>query len=183
MLIRNFFRNIFSQLRSIYMIFLNIFSRRETRLYPELPLNLSARYRGRIILTKDLSGNERCVACNLCSTVCPVDCISLKKSETIEGRWYAKNFQINFSRCIFCGLCEEACPTLAIQLTPDVELSEFSRHDLLYQKKDLLINGPGKFANYNFYSKAGINIFHKKKDFEGYNKKNDCLVDIKSLLP
>lgn len=183
MKIKFFFINIFSQFRSIYMVFLNIFSSRETRLYPEEPLNLSSRYRGRIILTKDLNGNERCVACNLCAAVCPVDCISLEKSETKKGRWYAKNFQINFSRCIFCGLCEEACPTLAIQLTPDIELSEFVRHDLLYQKKDLLINGPGKFTNYNFYSKSGVNIFDRKNNSINLNKKNDCVVDITSLLP
>lgn len=75
---------------------------------------------------------------------CPVGCISLQKAETEDGRWYPEFFRINFSRCIFCGLCEEACPTTAIQLTPDFEMAEFKRQDLVYEKEDLLISGPGK---------------------------------------
>ncbi|MCX2955976.1 MAG: NADH-quinone oxidoreductase subunit NuoI, partial [Candidatus Portiera aleyrodidarum] len=128
----------------------------ETKMYPEEKLYLSPRYRGRIILTRNLDGEERCVACNLCAVACPVDCISLQKSENIPGRWYPEFFRINFSRCIFCGLCEEACPTGAIQLTSDFELSEFKRQHLVYEKKDLLISGPGKYPDYNFYHFSGV---------------------------
>ena len=67
----------------------------------------------------------------------------------VDGRWYPEFFRINFSRCIFCGLCEEACPTTAIQLTPDFELGEYKRQDLVYEKEDLLISGPGKYPEYN----------------------------------
>ena len=70
--------------------------------------------RGRIVLTRDPDGEERCVACNLCAVACPVGCISLQKAEHEDGRWYPEFFRINFSRCIFCGMCEEACPTTAI---------------------------------------------------------------------
>jgi NADH-quinone oxidoreductase subunit I len=31
-------------------------------------------------------------------------------------------------------MCEEACPTTAIQLTPDFELAEYHRQDLVYEK-------------------------------------------------
>lgn len=48
----------------------------------------TARYRGRIVLTRDPDGEERCVACNLCAVACPVGCISLQKAETKDGRWY-----------------------------------------------------------------------------------------------
>ncbi|VFP81029.1 NADH-quinone oxidoreductase subunit I [Buchnera aphidicola (Cinara kochiana kochiana)] len=179
--IKNIFLNFFSYIRSIFLIFTNIFAARETRLYPEQPLNLSLRYRGRIILTRDPDGLERCVACNLCSAVCPVNCISLKKSEDIDGRWYAKFFRINFSRCIFCGLCEEACPTAAIQLIPDIELSEFNRKKLIYEKKDLLISGPGKFPKYNFYSISGVK--NNNKSHNATSKKILNCVDVTSLLP
>lgn len=135
MILKNIIIGFFTQIRSILMIGANIFSKIETQSYPEEKVNLAPRYRGRIILTRNIDGNERCVACNLCAAVCPVDCISLQKSEKIDGRWYPEFFRINFSRCIFCGLCEEACPTAAIQLIPDFELSDFKRKDLVFEKK------------------------------------------------
>lgn len=58
-------------------------------------------------------------------------------AESRDGRrpLVSEFFRINFSRCIFCGLCEEACPTTAIQLTPDFELGEYKRQDLVYEKR------------------------------------------------
>ena len=148
-----------TQVRSIWMIGLHAFAKRETRMYPEEPVYLPPRYRGRIVLTRDPDGEERCVACNLCAVACPVGCISLQKAETKDGRWYPEFFRINFSRCIFCGLCEEACPTTAIQLTPDFEMGEYKRQDLVYEKEDLLISGPGKYPEYNFYVRRGAMEF------------------------
>ena len=52
-----------------------ILSKAETVQYPEEKPYLAPRYRGRIVLTRDPDGEERCVACNLCAAVCPVDCI------------------------------------------------------------------------------------------------------------
>jgi ferredoxin len=69
----------------------------------------------------------------------------IAESRTEDGRWYPEFFRINFSRCIFCGMCEEACPTTAIQLTPDFEMAEFNRQNLVYEKEHLLISGPGKY--------------------------------------
>jgi NADH-quinone oxidoreductase subunit I len=105
---------------------------------------LPPRYRGRIVLTRDPDGEERCVACNLCAVACPVGCISLQKPKPKTAAGIRSSFRINFSRCIFCGMCEEACPTTAIQLTPDFEMAEYNRQDLVYEKEDLLISGPGK---------------------------------------
>ncbi|QCI16422.1 NADH-quinone oxidoreductase subunit NuoI [Buchnera aphidicola (Aphis craccivora)] len=170
----------FVQIRSIWMIFINIFSKSETKLYPEEKVYLPPRYRGRIILTRNLNGDERCVACNLCAVVCPVDCISLQKSEKIGGRWYPKFFRVNFSRCIFCGLCEEACPTAAIQLTSDFELSDFKRYNLVYEKEDLLISGPGKYPDYNFYNFSGALINGKKT---GELNIESSPISVKTLLP
>lgn len=180
MYLKNFFSNIFSIIRTILMIGLKAFSKRETRRYPEEITYLPPRYRGRIILTRDPDGEERCVACNLCAAVCPVDCIALQKNEKEDGRWYPEFFRINFSRCIFCGLCEEACPTNAIQLTPDFEMSDYERQNLVYEKKDLLISGTGKYPDYNFYKLSGLAIAGKRK---GQAKNEQDPVDVKSLLP
>lgn len=171
---------IYSQLRSMVMVFSHAFRKRDTLMYPEVPIYVPPRYRGRIVLTRDPDGEERCVACNLCAVACPVGCISLQKAEREDGRWYPEFFRINFSRCIFCGMCEEACPTTAIQLTPDFEMAEFNRQNLVYEKEHLLISGPGKYPDYNFYRVSGMAITGKPK---GTAQSEAAPVDVKSLLP
>ncbi|NIH16684.1 MAG: NADH-quinone oxidoreductase subunit NuoI [Buchnera aphidicola (Periphyllus lyropictus)] len=180
MIIKKIIKMVISQLNSIFLVFMNSFSKRETKLYPEIPVKLTPRYRGRIVLTRNKNGKERCVACNLCSSVCPVGCISLQKKTLKNNRWKAKFFRINFSRCIFCGLCEEACPTSAIQLISDFELADYKRKDLIYEKEDLLISGPGKYSDYDFYKYSGITIKDPKN--KSLLKKNKT-VNLKSLLP
>jgi NADH-quinone oxidoreductase subunit I len=169
----------FSILRSILITFTHAFRKRETKGYPEKLPFLPARYRARIILTRDPDGRERCVACNLCAAACPTDCISLQAAEDELGRRYPAFFRINFSRCIFCGYCEEACPTNAIQLTPDFEMAEYNRQNMVYEKENLLINGPGKYHDYNFYKEAGVEIGVKKK---GEGKNENPPTDIRDLI-
>ncbi|MGA2331113.1 MAG: NADH-quinone oxidoreductase subunit NuoI [Syntrophales bacterium] len=169
-----------SILRSIWLVFLHAFRKRETVLYPEVMPDIPPRWRGRIILSRDADGAERCVACYLCAAACPVACIALQAAEDEHGRRYPAFFRINFSRCIFCGFCEEACPTYAIQLTSDFEMGEYMRRNLVYEKEDLLISGPGKYPDYNYYKVAGIAIGGKGK---GGAEDETPPVDVKSLLP
>jgi NADH-quinone oxidoreductase subunit I len=170
----------FSLILTIWEVFKHAFRRRATVQYPDRKRPLPARYRGRIILARDPDGGERCVACHLCAVACPVDCIALQAAEDEHGRRYPEFFRINFSRCIFCGFCEEACPTYAIQLTPDVEMSEYRRSGMVYEKEDLLISGPGKYAGYDFYRVAGLAIGGKGKG-EAENERPPA--DVKSLMP
>jgi NADH-quinone oxidoreductase subunit I len=152
-----------SLVRAAWQVVRHTFRQRVTVQYPEQkPVN-RPRWRGRIILSRDADGAERCVACYLCAVVCPVDCIALQATEDAHGRRYPEFFRINFSRCIFCGLCEEACPTYAIQLTPDFEMCDYRRQDLVFEKEDLLIAGQGKYPGYNFYKVAGLAIEGKDK--------------------
>jgi NADH-quinone oxidoreductase subunit I len=169
-----------SIVKSLWYILLHTFRRRETILYPEERVEMPPRWRGRIILSRDPDGGERCVACYLCAAACPVDCIALQAAEDEHGRRYPEFFRINFSRCIFCGFCEEACPTYAIQLTPDYEMGEYLRENLLYEKEDLLIAGEGKYLGYNFYRVAGLSIEGKEKG-EAENEKPP--VDPWGLMP
>ena len=176
----NLFDVMISQGRSIVAVLQHVFSKPVTVQYPEEMPYLSPRYRARIVLTRDPDGEERCVGCNLCASVCPPEAISLQKAEREDGRWYSEFFRINFSRCIMCGMCEEACPTYAIQLTPDFELGEFKRQDMVYEKEDLLIKGTGKYHDYNFYRVAGKAINGKDK---GQAENESEPINLRSLLP
>ena len=171
---------LYSHLRSMGLVLKHTFAKRVTIQYPEQKPALAPRWRGRIVLTRDPDGEERCVGCYLCAVACPVDCISLQAAEREDGRRYPEFFRINFSRCIFCGFCEEACPTYAIQLTPDFEMCEYNRQNLVYEKQDLLISGVGKYPGYNFYRVAGLAIENKPK---GQAENEVPPVDVRSLLP
>ena len=173
-------RSMWSIPQSRWGVFLHMFGRRATIQYPEQKAPLPPRWRGRIILSRDPDGGERCVACYLCSVVCPVDCIALQATTDETGRRYPEWFRINFSRCIFCGFCEEACPTYAIQLTPDFEMSEYQRAAMVYEKEDLLISGVGKYPGYSFWRVAGVAIGGKDK---GQAEREKPPVDVRSLLP
>ncbi|MDY0039524.1 MAG: NADH-quinone oxidoreductase subunit NuoI [Desulforhabdus sp.] len=157
----------------------HLFRKPITEQYPEYKRPLPTRSRARIILTRDPDGDERCVACFLCSAVCPVSCISMEAAEREDGRRYARWFRINFARCIYCGFCEEACPTLAIQLTPDYEFCKRDILSFVYEKEDLLVNHGGKDAEYDFYKHAGVTA----KGGKGAHIGETEPVNVKSNMP
>ena len=167
-------------LKGIWLVFVHAFQRRVTVQYPEQRPYFPPRWRGRIILSRDPDGQERCVGCYLCAVACPVDCIALQATEDTSGRRFPEWFRINFARCIFCGYCEEACPTYAIQLTTDFEMSEYDRRNLVYEKEDLMINGTGKYPGYNFYRQSGVSVGGKGK---GEAEQEAPPVDVRSLMP
>ncbi len=172
-------RWVFNTLKAVWLVFLHTFHPRVTVQTPDERMSLPPRWRGRIILSRDPDGGERCVACYLCAAACPVDCIALQATEDETGRRYPAFFRINFSRCIFCGYCEEACPTYAIQLTPDFEMGEYRRRDLVYEKEHLLVDGPGKYPDYDFWKEAGVRIGGKDK---GEAEHEAPPTDLRSLL-
>jgi NADH-quinone oxidoreductase subunit I len=160
--------------------FRHLFRKPITEEYPEYKRTLPERSRARIVLTRDPDGNERCVACYLCSAACPVSCISMQSAEDDNGRRYARWFRINFGRCIYCGLCEEACPTSAIQLTPQFEHVKREILSMVYEKEDLLVDHSGKDKTYNFYRWAGIRTGDRDK---GEHEREDKPVNVRSNMP
>ena len=157
-LLKNFAEGARGITEPFWITFKHLFRKPITEKYPEYKRPLPPRAKGRIILTRSPDSEERCVACQLCSAACPVSCISMQSTVREDGRRYAEWFRINFGRCIFCGLCEEACPTLAIQLTPDFEMSADDPLALIYEKENLLVDHGGKDPDYDFYKHAGVAV-------------------------
>ena len=118
----------------------NMFRPKFTMQYPEEKFIPSASYRGRPVLVQEANGVERCVACGLCSRVCPALAIEVQAAETeLEKERYPERFEINMLRCIFCGFCEEVCPEEAIVMSKDYELVYTNRQDAIYGKDKLLV--------------------------------------------
>lgn len=117
-----------------------MFKPKFTMEYPEVKFEPPSSYRGRPVLVEEAGGEERCVACGLCSRVCPALAIDIQAAETErEKERYPERFEINMLRCIFCSFCEEVCPEEAIIMSKDYEMVFTNRADAIYGKEKLLI--------------------------------------------
>jgi NADH-quinone oxidoreductase subunit I len=120
----------------------NLFGRRKsyTIEYPEERRQYSHRYRGHHILTTRPDGSVRCVACFLCSTACPAECIRIEAGEhpdeNIEK--YPVVYEIDLLRCVFCGYCVDACPEEAIIMSNNYDMAFFNREQSVVGKQDLM---------------------------------------------
>lgn len=125
--------------KGLALTFKNMVRPKFTMQYPEEKFIPPPSYRGRPVLALEETGEERCVACGLCSRVCPALAIEVQAAETErEKERYPEKFEINMLRCIFCGLCEEVCPEEAIVMSKDYELAFTNREDAIYGKDKLL---------------------------------------------
>ena len=129
--------------RTLGQFLANVFAdmkRLPTIQYPESGANYSDRFRGRHILKTREDGTLRCVACYMCETACPADCIHIEAGEhpVLAYEKYPPSFEIDLLRCVLCGFCVDACPKDAIWMTKDYEMSYFDRQerDLRHRRAD-----------------------------------------------
>lgn len=132
---RHFFWNFFGRHRDVATI-----------QYPEVKRQYSERLRGRHILTTKEDGSLRCVACYMCETNCPADCIHIEAEEDpnapVEWEKRPRVYEIDLLRCVFCGYCVEACPKQAIIMSRQHEMAFKTRRDAVAGIEQLRQQGP-----------------------------------------
>lgn len=103
-------------------------------------------YRGEHYLKRHENGMEKCVACYMCSTACPAQCIEIDAEEAPADEFGLERFKrpavfnIDMLKCIYCGYCVEACPKDAIGMTTTYNQVGRKREDFVYDKARLLRN-------------------------------------------
>jgi NADH-quinone oxidoreductase subunit I len=83
----------------------------------------------------DPVGSMRCVACKICETDCPPQCIYIVMDRDENGKplQRPKVFDIDISVCMQCQICVEVCPFEAIKMDNDYEKSQYDRFDELVE--------------------------------------------------
>lgn len=115
-------------------------TRRATIRYPDEKRPIPLRTRGLHRLLKRPDGGARCVACMMCATACPAECIYIEASEVAPHIEKApQRFDIDLLRCVFCGYCAEACPCDAIRMDTGIySLTGYDRKDMIIGMEKLL---------------------------------------------
>jgi len=120
----------------------------ETLCYPEQqPKDITERYRGHHRLTKRDDGSMNCVACFMCATACPSECIFIEACERKDGvtEKMPKKFNIDLLECVFCGSCVEACPCDGIRMDTGIfSIVKKKREDFVVDRDTLLSHKPMK---------------------------------------
>ncbi|HZZ86126.1 MAG TPA: NADH-quinone oxidoreductase subunit I [Anaeromyxobacteraceae bacterium] len=116
-----------------------------TLAYPEEKVPYPPGYRGLHRLVPREDGKPRCVACYMCATACPAQCIYIEAGE-LEGdpiEKYPTQFVIDELRCVVCGFCVEACPKDAIRMdTGEHAPPTYQRSQQIWDMKRLLRGTP-----------------------------------------
>ena len=114
------------------------FTKKVTEQYPENrnTLEISPRFRGRLVMPIDEEGNHKCIACGLCQMACPNDTIriiseSITDEETGKKKKVLVKYEYDLGACMFCQLCVNACNHHAIEFSTEFENAVFNRDTLV----------------------------------------------------
>ncbi|BAS27666.1 NuoI/complex I 23 kDa subunit family protein [Limnochorda pilosa] len=107
-----------------------------TEYYPYERPNLPSGARGIPVLLSDEEANLKCVACELCAKICPVQIIEIvyHRGEGEKGKKVLDEFNLDASRCMLCGLCAEVCPFEAIAMSDVYEMATDDPTRFIYDK-------------------------------------------------
>lgn len=126
------------------------------RHYPEVEPEITPRWRGRHRLTVHEDGTAKCVACFMCQTNCPSNCIQIEAGERVDGRTekIPVRFEIDLLECIYCGYCVEACPMDAIRMDTGIYSVTGSKREPFVVGLEELLATKGAFTE-DEYKKGG----------------------------
>jgi NADH-quinone oxidoreductase subunit I len=113
--------------------------------YPEEKIPYPPGYRGLHRLVPREDGRPRCVACYMCATACPAQCIYIEAGEYADDpiEKYPTKFVIDELRCVVCGFCVEACPKDAIRMDSGEHAPpSYERGAQIWDEKRLLRGPP-----------------------------------------
>jgi NADH-quinone oxidoreductase subunit I len=113
--------------------------------YPEEKIPYPPGYRGLHRLVPREDGRPRCVACYMCATACPAQCIYIEAGEYPDDpiEKYPTKFVIDELRCVVCGFCVEACPKDAIRMDSGEHAPpSYERGAQIWDEKRLLRGSP-----------------------------------------
>jgi len=119
----------------------HLFARKITIQYPEETTPKSYRFRGLHALRRYPNGEERCIACKLCESVCPALAITINMKEREDGSRRTTLYEIDLFKCIYCGFCEESCPVDSIVETSISNYHFENRGENIMTKEKLLAIG------------------------------------------
>jgi NADH-quinone oxidoreductase subunit I len=92
-------------------------------------------------LTLESDGSYRCVACLLCVSACPANCIVVHAESDVDGDagsgMILKSFAVDYLHCMKCGVCVDSCPYCALELDTDKQASPvLSRTDAIVNLRE-----------------------------------------------
>jgi NADH-quinone oxidoreductase subunit I len=129
--------------------------------YPEEKAPYPPGYRGLHRLVPREDGSPRCVACYMCATACPAQCIYIEAGEVAGDpiEKYPVKFVIDELRCVVCGFCVEACPKDAIRMdTGEHAPPTLDRAGQLLDEKALLRGPPVNYHSDPWLRRAAPSI-------------------------
>jgi NADH-quinone oxidoreductase subunit I len=156
---RNFFKNLFFSRDANPDVLARDrrWSQNATLQYPEERQVYPPGYRGLHRLVPREDGRPRCVACYMCATACPAQCIYIEAGEYADDpiEKYPTKFVIDELRCIVCGFCVEACPKDAIRMDSGEHAPpSYERGPQIWDEKRLL-RGPPVSYQYDPWLRRG----------------------------